>query len=289
MKKTCFLILLIAGLVINVAPAADREPANKGPSPVVGGKDAESSLKLIKTKEARKSVRDFLSKPRAKAKVDHLSGDQVNVLVEGLSDSSTEVRIEALRGLSLIAAANTGPGRPPLPGLPDLGGFPAAREALLKLTTDSNPDIRVAAVHVYARTFSVTPELEARWLTLFNEDPSRERKEIILKALLGSRSPSKSVIDFAVEQLKNPRLAHSTAVTLLARIKPPPPEALAIIVAEFSRSDDPGKRDLLARSILSFGAEAKQFVPVLREMQANETDKTVKANLGRALSELEKR
>lgn len=289
MRKTCFLTLLIAALVINAAPAADNEPTNRGPSAPGAGKNEESSLKLKKTKEARTSVRNFLSRRSSKAQIDPVSNEQVNVLIEGLSDSSAAVRIEALRGLSLIASANTPAGRPPSPGLPDLAGFPAARDALLKLTSDSNPEIRAAAIDTYARTFPVTPELEARWLALFNEDPSEDRKQEIIKGLLSSRNPSKRVVDFAVEQLKNPKLAYSTTLTLLARIKPPPPEALAIIVAEFSRSGDPGKRDLLARSILSFGAEVKRFLPVLRDMQANETDKTVRNNLGRAITELEKR
>jgi HEAT repeat protein len=288
MRKHYFLTVLIAAVVMNAAGAENQPP--KGPSAAARG-DREANLKWKKTKEARTSIRNFLSKSSRSpgAHPDRVSDDQINVLIQGLNDSSDMVRAEALQGLSLIAAANRPTGRSPLLGIPDLARFPSAQEALLKTANDTNPDIRASAIGIYAFTFPVTPELEARWLAVFNEDPSQERKEGILKALLSSKSPSKTVIAFALEQLNDPRFAYGTTVTLLARIKPPPPEALPLMVSAFSQSTDPGKRDLLARAIVSFGADAKQFLPVLQEMQTNEKDPTVKANLVRAIAELEKR
>jgi HEAT repeat protein len=289
MRRYYFLSVLIASAIMNAA-GAENQPTN-GPSPAARGDTEANNLKLTKTKEARTSIRNILSKRSRPPNTppERVSDDQINVLIQGLNDSSDAVRNEALQGLSLVAAANRPAGHLPRPGIPDLAQFPEAKEALLKTANDTNPDIRASAIGIYAFTFPLTPELEARWFAVFNEDPSVPRKEGILKALLSSPSPSKNVIALALEQLKDSRFAYSAAVTLLGRVKPPPPEALPTMVTAFSRSSDPGKRDLLARAIVSFGTQAKQFLPVLREMRNDEKDPTVKANLGRAISELEKR
>lgn len=288
MKLHLFLPITTRTFLVVAALAASAMGANDAPSAdVLSNPDASARLESIKKVKA--AVRTYVSKvggPPGNSRY-RLNDDDVNLLIRGLGDSSEAVRTESLRGLSLISLVGHPANGQARPGAPNLTHFPAAKEALLRTMSDSNAENRAAAARIYAAAFSVTPELENQWIAAFNMEQSDIKKQHLLIALLSSKTRSQSAVAFVLEQLKNPKLAYDTTTELLARIKPPPSEALPIMVAQFSRSADAGKRSLLARSMDLFGNDARVHLPVLQEMLAKEKDPVVKQNLALAIAKMQ--
>jgi hypothetical protein len=250
--------------------------------------DQDFSARLEAVKRVKVSIKTYLNKVGGPPGISPYrpKDDDINLLIRGLADSEETVRAESLAGLWMITMTSHPANRQPRPDAPDLTHFAGAKEALLRTLSDSNPEHRIAAANIYAATFPVTPDLENQWIAAFREEQSDLRKQDLLTALLRSEARSPTAVAFVIEQMTNPKLAYDTAVALLAHVKPPPPEALPIMVAQFARSASAGKRSLLARSIELFGDDAKAYLPVLQEMLAQEKDDVVKRNLVRAITKL---
>jgi hypothetical protein len=287
MKRTVLLPiaalnLLSTGILGSPVAAASSAPSRDA----LANPDATARLQAVQQIET--GVREYVKTIPGSASTSpkRLDDGQINLLIRGLGDESKTVRAECLRALSLILLVAHPTNGQPRPGAPDLTRYPGASEALLKTMADPDPDNRVAAIKIYARLFPVTPELERHWMTAFNEEQSGVRRRHLLTALISSKTRSKQAVNFVVTQLKNPERAYETAGIIMTHLRPPPADALPLMVAQLSRSSDPGARDLLARAVEFFGRDAKPYLPVLEQMLAEEKDPTVKENLVRAVDKL---
>lgn len=212
--------------------------------------------------------------------------DAMPVLGQALGDPDAEVRKSALRPLVYVAIREQAAIRGADPSQPDLTREQSIKNNLIKLMSD--PDggmVRAPATSIYAWSFKPTPELEQKWMSNFVTADQNER-QAIMEALLAGGSPSPQALQFVLAKLRDPVVAPETASTIVACLKPPPPEALAIMVQEFANSGNQYNRSLLAQVIPKFGDTGKQYLPILREMRARETDAIAKSNLENAISQI---
>lgn len=208
------------------------------------------------------------------------------LLGRALEDSNPEVRSSALGCLVHVAIRERAITDGVRADRPDLTTEPSIKQSLIKLMSDPDGDaVRAPATWIYGWSFQPTPELEQQWMSNFTAGDGNE-SNAIFAALLGSNSPSTMAIQFALQKLKDPSAAPDATAAIISFLKPPPAEALPLLVEQFANSDQPFRRSLLAQAIPKFGEAGRAYLPLLRQMLARETDPLVKQHLGQAISSL---
>lgn len=228
---------------------------------------------LVKT-NIKASIR-----PSDKSRADRVGNEVLPLLIRGLTDPDDRVRIAASDGLAMIAAATKRVQYPPRPDLPDITSGASAREALLQASSNSSEAVRLGAI----RAFPTDPRVEQSWISQFQTEQSEEVKKLLLDAILVGQSYSPEAVNFVVSQLQDERYAYEAAKAIVLEMKVPPLEALPLIASGLGQSPDPGKRDLFARALSSYGERARPYLSEVENMLGRETDPTVKENLRNAI------
>ena len=123
--------------------------------------------------------------------------------------------------------------------------------------TDSDPEMRSAGYLAYAECFGASPELQKTWIKAFSAESDVDARKYILKALLEGNLCTPETLKFVIGELNDPAYSYDIGVSIMANVKPPPVEALPILVQKFAHSDDPGEREFLAQALALYGNRAE--------------------------------
>jgi len=209
--------------------------------------------------------------------------DVFPLIARGFRDKSEEVQEASLQALgeieTLKGAWDNANNQDP--------AYTIFKGDILRAVSNPNPQIRAAAYQIYGGCFGVSPETQALWIRAFSTEQDVDVRKSILKAMARDKSCSPDTLKFIIGELNDPQYTYDVGMTIVGHIKPPPMEALAILVRRFASSNDLGERDLLAQAIAIYGDRARQYLPVVQKMYSKETDPTAKQNLQTAIDSIE--
>jgi len=219
------------------------------------------------------------ARPTSHGTEETVGNEIIPFLAQGLEDPDENVRSAAVGGLAMVAVSTERVLHPALPGKLDLTSYEPVRDALIKAMSDTNESVRVGAIRTYALSFKTTPEIEQKWINQFHSDQSEQVKDLILDAIVVGQSYSPQAAQFVVSQLQDPARAYQAAKAILLEMKPPPMQALPLIVSKLTGATDKGEMDMYVRAVGAYGEKARQYLGLLKQLLAKETDPVVKGNL----------
>jgi len=212
----------------------------------------------------------------------------IPVLVDALSDSDDTVRKYAISGLRGILFVHS----PVLYSSSKLTIDPSTEEALLKATSDSDPEVRELALETYAVTYKLTPDLENEIIAEFKSPQSglphqEDVRLALMESLMLSHSPSAHAVDFLTGLLSDSKWAPLIASSMAADNCPLPGNALPKLVTLLAQDKDTVNRAAYAGAIGSYGKQAQSYRPQLETALTNETDDVTKQNIQHALNRIQ--
>jgi len=205
-----------------------------------------------------------------------LDDDSVSLLITGLGDSSVDVRRSAALGLLQISAMTSPVLRsrtnvPLDPNKPDLLKNKLAQPALLNAIADPDAQVRRTAMATYSASYKLTPYVESKILRELNSGEAYPngapiRDEALQESLMVSGSASPAATAYFLKLLNDPKYEWKVIDRIGADSCPLSSEVLTKLANMLSKETDEGHREEIVSAIAAYGAAAKPYLPVLRQM-----------------------
>ncbi len=281
MKKFAFSVLgivsvLASGFAIGLADQAAaymQQLENTDPSVRAGAID---NL----TREIKKILPPW--KHPTEATFDDIATNFFPVIARGMSDKNEGVREASLHALGVIATTRgawKGFGH-------DKDVYAPLKTGITDGMSEADPTLRSGVYMLYAECFGTPPDVQEAWIRAFSSEANMDVKKGILRALLISNSCTPSTMRFVIGELNDPAYTYDVGASVVANIKPIPPEVLAILANRYANSPEPAERAFLGEAMQQAGSEAQSYIPLLQTMFAKETDPTAKENLRYAIKSI---
>jgi len=215
---------------------------------------------------------------------DKAGNEVLPLLDKGLNDTDVKVRALAAGSVAMIAAETTPKLGSSKMGLPDLLSFAPLKGDLEKDMFDSDAQVRRAALGAYFFTFDVSPDLQSKLIGQFAGGEKTGLQPAIIDALLTCESPTPDTQAFLTNLLDDPKHARFVVqsiatVPVSSKIAPPPAAALSKLANMLTIETDGSKRQLLARALGKYGAQARPYLGRIEQLQQKESDAVTRANL----------
>jgi HEAT repeat protein len=216
----------------------------------------------------------------------------VPILIDALSDSDSKVRLSAISGLRGVLFFHSPLIYRTLPANQNPSTLPTLEPALLKATSDPDPETRQLALEAYAITYKLTPELEDKVIAEFqspdSELPHHEsQRPALMESLMLNRDASPHAVDFLTKLLDDPRWAPHVANAMASDNCPLPDSVLPKLATLLAQDKDTVHRAAYARAIGSYGKRAQFYRPQLEAALASEPDDVTKQNIQFALKRIQ--
>jgi hypothetical protein len=216
----------------------------------------------------------------------------VPVLVDALNDPNAKVRLYAISGLRGVLFLHSPLLYRSLPPAQNPSTAPTLKPALLKSTSDTEPEIRQLALEAYAVTYKLTPDLEDKVIAEFRSPGSglphqESQKPALMESLMLNRDASPHAVDFLSKLLDDPRWAPHVANAMASDNCPLPDTVLPKLATLLAQDKDAVNRAAYARAIGSYGKRAHSYRPQLEAALASETDDVTKQNIQHALNQIQ--
>jgi HEAT repeat protein len=215
---------------------------------------------------------------------DKAGNEVLPLLDKGLNDADEKVRALAVGSVAIIAMETTPKLGSAKAGLPDLRSFAPLRGDLEKAMFDSDAQVRRAALGAYFFTFDVSPDLQSKLIGQFAGEEKTGLQPLIIDALMTCKAPTPATQAFLTKLLNDPKLApfvvqSIATVPVSSTIAPPPAAALPRLADMVTSETNGSKRQLLARALGKYGAQARPYLRRIEQLQQKESDAVTRANL----------
>jgi HEAT repeat protein len=215
---------------------------------------------------------------------DKVGNEVLPLLDKGLNDTDVKVRALAAGSVAMIAMETIPKLGSAKAGLPDLQNFAPLKGDLEKDMFDSDVQVRRAALGAYVFTFDVLPDLQSKLISRFSGEEKTGLQPAIIDALITCESPTPATQAFLTELLDDPKHApfvvqSIATVPVSSKIAPPPIAALPKLANMLTKETDGTKRQLLARSLGKYGAQARPYLGRIEQLEQKELDAVTRANL----------